>query len=44
VDGIVDAFYVLDRTGRPLSEPERCDSVRQGILATIRQMADEELA
>jgi [protein-PII] uridylyltransferase len=44
VDGIVDAFYVLDRTGRPLSEPERCESVRQGILATIRRMADEELA
>jgi [protein-PII] uridylyltransferase len=44
VDGIIDAFYVLDRAGRPLSEQGRRDAVRQGILETVRQMADEELA
>jgi [protein-PII] uridylyltransferase len=44
VDGIVDAFYVLDRDGRPLNDPDRRDLVRQGILQTIRQIGDEELS
>jgi UTP:GlnB (protein PII) uridylyltransferase len=44
VDGIVDAFYVLDRSGRPLAEPDRREAVRLDILATIRRMAEEELS
>ncbi len=44
VDGIVDAFYVLDRAGRPLAEPARREAVRAEILATVKSMAEEELA
>jgi [protein-PII] uridylyltransferase len=44
VDGIVDAFYVLDRAGRPLVEPARREAVRAEILATVRSLAEEELA
>jgi UTP:GlnB (protein PII) uridylyltransferase len=44
VDGIIDAFYVLDRSGKTLEEPDRREGVRSEILATIRHMAEEELA
>jgi [protein-PII] uridylyltransferase len=44
IDGIIDSFYVLDRSGKPLAEPERREGVRSEILATIRAMAEEELA
>jgi [protein-PII] uridylyltransferase len=44
VDGIIDAFYVLDRSGETLAQPERREGVRSEILATIRHMAEEELA
>lgn len=44
VDGIVDAFYVLDRSGRLLEESERREAVREEILSTIRRMAEEELS
>jgi [protein-PII] uridylyltransferase len=43
VDGIVDAFYVLDRSGKPLRDPSLRGSVRQEILATIKHMAEREL-
>jgi [protein-PII] uridylyltransferase len=43
VDGIVDAFYVRDRAGEPLSDPDRREAVRAEILATLRAMAEEEL-
>lgn len=44
VDGIIDSFYVLDRSGKPLDDPERREGVRSEILATVRDMAEEELA
>jgi len=44
VDGIIDAFYVLNRSGRPLDEPARRDTVRGEILATIHRIAEEELS
>jgi [protein-PII] uridylyltransferase len=44
VDGIIDAFYVLDRSGKPLSEPARRDTLRVEILSTIHHMAEEELS
>jgi [protein-PII] uridylyltransferase len=44
VDGIIDSFYVLDRSGRRLADPERREGIRNEILATIRHLAEEELA
>lgn len=44
VDGIVDSFYVLDRSGVTLADPERREGVRREILASIRHMAEKELA
>jgi [protein-PII] uridylyltransferase len=44
VDGILDAFYVLDRSGNRITEPERQEDVRAEILATVKQLAEEELA
>lgn len=43
IDGIVDAFYTLDRSGRPLQDPLLRESVRQGILETIHRLSDEGL-
>jgi [protein-PII] uridylyltransferase len=44
VDGIVDAFYTLDRAGQPLIDAEQREAIRQEILNTIRMMTEEELA
>lgn len=44
VDGIVDAFYVLDRTGNTVSDPQRRDEVRSEILKSIRGLQEQELA
>jgi [protein-PII] uridylyltransferase len=43
VDGIVDAFYVLDRSGKPLVEADRREAVRAEILSALQRMAEEEL-
>jgi [protein-PII] uridylyltransferase len=43
VDGIVDAFYVQDRSGRQLEAPERREEIRTRILQTIKGMAEVEL-
>jgi [protein-PII] uridylyltransferase len=43
VDGIVDAFYTLDRQGRPLTDHTRREEIRGGILDTLRALADEGL-
>ena len=43
VDGIVDAFYVLDRAGKPLNDPAHRELLRHEILGTIRDMAEKEL-
>jgi [protein-PII] uridylyltransferase len=40
VDGIVDAFYVLDRSGRPVRDPERREVIRADILRTIKSMSE----
>ncbi len=44
VDGIVDAFYTLDRSGRPVSEPERQEAIRLEILETVKALSEQELA
>ncbi len=42
-DGIVDAFYVLDQTGRPLTDPERRSEVQRSLRATLRELSHSEL-
>ncbi|MGB2868702.1 MAG: [protein-PII] uridylyltransferase [Bacteroidota bacterium] len=44
VDGIVDTFYVLDMQGKTIEDPDRREAVRSGILATVRDLAESELA
>jgi [protein-PII] uridylyltransferase len=43
VDGIIDAFYVLDRNGKELMEPDRREGIRREILRTIRDISGQEL-
>jgi [protein-PII] uridylyltransferase len=43
VDGIVDSFYVLDRSGAPVSDRTRREAVKAKILETIRDMSKVEL-
>ena len=43
VDGILDAFYTLDRTGKPVTDLARREGIRSEILATIRSLAEQEL-
>jgi [protein-PII] uridylyltransferase len=43
VDGIVDAFYVLDRAGRQITDPAVMEEIRGQILATIQRLARERL-
>ena len=43
VDGIVDAFYTLDRSGRPLQDPALRETVRTRILETIQRLSGEGL-
>jgi [protein-PII] uridylyltransferase len=42
-DGIVDSFYVSDRSGRRLEDPDRRSDVERALRATIRELADSEL-
>jgi [protein-PII] uridylyltransferase len=44
VDGILDAFYVLDRDGKQLNDEEVRAFVKQEILDTIAQISRQELA
>jgi len=44
VDGILDAFYVLDRAGSRITEPERQEAIRSEILATVKQISEQELS
>jgi len=44
VDGIVDAFYVRERTGGVLTDPSRRAALRDRILETIRSMGELELS
>ena len=43
VDGIIDAFYTLDRMGKPIQDPEQREAIRLEILNMIRALAEEEL-
>ena len=43
VDGIVDAFYTLDRSGRQIADPMARERIRERILATIQRLAEERL-
>ena len=44
VDGILDAFYVLDRAGSRITEPERQEAIRSEILVTVKQISEQELS
>jgi [protein-PII] uridylyltransferase len=44
VDGIVDAFYTLDRTGAPVTDANRKATIREEILRAVATMSDQELA
>lgn len=43
VDGIVDAFYILERGGKRIAGEQRTEEIRNRILATIRSMDLREL-
>ncbi|HTY57417.1 MAG TPA: HD domain-containing protein, partial [Bacteroidota bacterium] len=43
VDGIVDAFYTLDREGKQVTDTGRREKIRESILATIHRLAVERL-
>jgi [protein-PII] uridylyltransferase len=43
VDGIVDAFYTLDRSGKQVTDPAARERIRESILATIQRLAGERL-
>lgn len=42
-DGIVDSFYVLDRSGSRLDDPARRDEVYRTLRTAVRELADSEL-
>jgi [protein-PII] uridylyltransferase len=44
VDGIVDAFYVLDRNGNPVTDPAHRKTIRDEILTTVEHHLREQLA
>ncbi len=44
VDGIVDAFYVLDRNGNPVTDPAHRKTIRDEILGTVEHHLREQLA
>ncbi|HCV42487.1 MAG TPA: hypothetical protein DGH68_03315 [Bacteroidetes bacterium] len=44
VDGIVDAFYVLDRGGKPVTDPVWREMISSELLKTIRSLQEQELA
>jgi len=43
VDGIVDAFYTLDRSGRTIVDPEKRAIIREEIMNTIKALSEEHL-
>jgi [protein-PII] uridylyltransferase len=43
VDGIVDAFYTLDRSGKQITDPATRERIRERILSTIQRLAGERL-
>lgn len=43
VDGVVDAFYVLERGGGRLEDPGRREAVRRELLDSVRSLQEQEL-
>jgi [protein-PII] uridylyltransferase len=43
VDGIVDAFYTLDRSGKQITDAGTRERIRERILSTIQRLAGERL-
>jgi [protein-PII] uridylyltransferase len=43
LDGIVDAFYTLDRSGKQVTDPVTKERIREMILETIQRLAGERL-
>ena len=43
VDGIVDTFYVTDRSGSKIEDPARREAVKDEILKTIAELSRSEL-
>lgn len=44
VDGIVDAFYVLDRAGNRITDSQRQQAIRHDILEIVRKISRQELS
>lgn len=44
VDGILDAFYVLGRDGKQLTDAARQNEVRREILNTVKVISEQELS
>ncbi|MDH4069324.1 MAG: [protein-PII] uridylyltransferase [Ignavibacteria bacterium] len=44
IDGVVDAFYVRDAGGAPLSPGERREEIRERLIQTIQEIAAEQLS
>ena len=44
VDGILDAFYVLGRDGKQLTDAARQNEVRLEILNTVKVISEQELS
>lgn len=44
IDGVVDAFYVRENNGTPLSSGERREEVRSRLIKAIRELAAEHLS
>jgi [protein-PII] uridylyltransferase len=43
LDGVVDAFYVLDREGNPITGPSQRGEIRAELLRTVKLSAEESL-
>ena len=43
VDGIVDSFYVLDRSGKKIADPEKLELIRQAILKSMDELLESKL-
>ena len=42
VDGIVDSFYVLDGSGKKITDPEKLELIRQVLLKSINDFLESE--
>jgi len=42
-DGVVDAFYVVDTDGNPITQKQRREEIRQEVLVTIKTLSEEQL-